>query len=413
MLSSITLLKVCNQMSSIITTIILIGVLSQDIYGTYATISSVLLISLNSYVSGAAIAEGGRTSSQKNRINQANGVQFLRYALLSLPIICVEILLLTAMFPASIEGIAPKVILTLYFISENLRFMFSGYFRGIGKNIYGAALLTTPGIVLCIMVFFARNYITDISQIFLLKLISSLPILTWVMFLHKVKLNNFGEISLSKLASQFWEGVTIGFASATNQINKNIGILLISYIVGMSAVADFKMSTLVAFPMTVPAFLMTSVLIKSIKNASENGQQTQYLINCRRIQRLNIYIFIPNLIVVVMFNKLLPLLTTNENYQINTVIAAAEVLTLFVQNAFGPTNLLLHLQDQSWRVVKITVLGILLNLSLSLLLIPEIGLIGVIFGAFISRTVMQLMGRRANNKINVVKNGSIERIFDR
>ena len=65
------------------------------------------------------------------------------------------------------------------------------------------------------------------------------------------------------------------------------------------------------------------------------------------------------------------------------------------------------------EVVKITIIGIALNLTLSLLLISQFGLIGVIYGAFISRTVMQLIGRRANNEINVVKNGSIERIFDR
>ena len=137
------------------------------------------------------------------------------------------------------------------------------------------------------------------------------------------------------------------------------------------------------------------------------------LANCKRIQILNIIIFIPNLFVVLIFNKFLPILTTNENYEINTIIAAAEVITLFVQNAFGPTNLLLHLQNQSMRVVKITIIGIALNLTLSLLLISQFGLIGVIYGAFISRTVMQLIGRRANNEINVVKNGSIERIFDR
>ena len=151
-LSSIILLKICNQISGIITTIILIGILSQEIYGTYVTISAVLIISLNTYVSGAAIAEGGRTSSQKYNAFQGKEEQFLRYGLLSLPIICVEILLLMVMFPAAMEGNAPKVIFLMYFVCENLRFMYSGYFRGVGKTIFGAALLTTPGIVLCITV---------------------------------------------------------------------------------------------------------------------------------------------------------------------------------------------------------------------------------------------------------------------
>ena len=258
-----------------------------------------------------------------------------------------------------------------------------------------------------------RDIITDINQIFFLKLVSSFPILIYALIVQKVKFFNLGKIDLSKLVSQFLEGVRIGFAFATNQINKNIGILLIASIIGMSAVANFKMSILLAFPMTIPSYLMASILIKSIKNVSENGRQQKYLANCKRIQILNIIIFIPNLFLVLIFNKFLPILTTNENYEINTIIAAAEVITLFVNNAFGPTNLLLHLQNQSMRVVKITIIGIALNLILSLLLISQFGLIGVIYGAFISTTVMQMIGRRANNEINVVKNGSIERIFDR
>ena len=151
--------------------------------------------------------------------------------------------------------------------------MYSGYFRGVGKTIFGAALLTTPGIVLCITVIVMRDFITDINQIFFLKLVSSFPILIYALIVQKVKFFNLGKIDLSKLVSQFLEGVRIGFASATNQINKNIGILLIASIIGMSAVANFKMSILLAFPMTIPSYLMTSILIKSIKNVSENGRQ--------------------------------------------------------------------------------------------------------------------------------------------
>ena len=408
-LLKISTLKVASQLSGVLTTFILIATLPKETYGTYVVLTSVFLITLNTYNNGSAITEG-KNLAQINNPHVSSQIQ--KIFLLSTPVILFEFTLLLIFFPETIENLMLIMIFALYFIVENVRFIISGNLRGHGLNKHGAMIVTAPSIVLCILILFTNQSITAIHQIFFLRVISGTLVIAYTIYKTSLKLEFRTLPNLKQTYLHFVEALKIGVASTSNQFNKNIGILLLGSIMGFAAVADYKISILLAFPMTIPAFLMTALLIRPIKRALSN-ETNNYLTQVRKIQYLNIILYLPSVILILSFNTIVPLLTLDTKFIINEYIALAGVTTLFIQNMFGPTNLLLHMQDKSLLVLKVTSIGLLINGFCSYILIYHIGILGAIFGSFLSMTIIQVISRQINNRLNNIRNGSIDRLFTR
>lgn len=408
-LLKISTLKVASQLSGVLTTFLLIATLPKETYGIYVVLTSVFLITLNTYNNGSAITEG-KNLAQNN--NPKVSPQIQKIFLLSTPVLIFEFTLLLIFFPDTIENLMLITIFALYFIVENVRFIISGNLRGQGLNKHGAMIVTAPSIVLCILILFTNQSITAIHQIFFLRAISAILVITYTIYKTSLNLEFRTIPNLKQTYLHFVEALKIGVASTSNQFNKNIGILLLGSILGFTAVADYKISILLAFPMTIPAFLMTSVLIRPIKRALLY-ETNNYLNKVRKIQYLNILLFLPSVVFILSFNTIVPLFSLNSKFIINEYIALAGVTTLFIQNMFGPTNLLLHMQDKSLLVLKVTSIGLLINGICSYILILQIGILGAIFGSFLSMTIIQVASRQINNRLNNIKNGSIDRLFTR
>lgn len=408
-LLKISTMKVASQLSGVLTTFLLIATLPKETYGIYVVLTSVFLITLNTYNNGSAITEG-KNSAQNN--NPKVSPQIQKIFLLSTPVLIFEFTLLLIFFPDTIENLMLITIFALYFIVENVRFIISGNLRGQGLNKHGAMIVTAPSIVLCMLILFTNQSITEIHQIFFLRVISAILVIIYTIYKTSLNLEFRTIPNLRQTYLHFVEALKIGVASTSNQFNKNIGILLLGSILGFTAVADYKISILLAFPMTIPAFLMTSVLIRPIKRALLY-ETNNYLNKVRQIQYLNILLFLPSVVFILSFNTIVPLFTLNSKFIINEYIALAGVTTLFIQNMFGPTNLLLHMQDKSLLVLKVTSIGLLINGICSYILILQIGILGAIFGSFLSMTIIQVASRQINNRLNNIKNGSIDRLFTR
>jgi len=199
----------------------------------------------------------------------------------------------------------------------------------------------------------------------------------------------------------------------SNQLNKNVGILLLGALIGFAAVTDYKISILISFPMTIPAFLMTTVLIRPISDALTDKNTVKYTTTIRKIQCANILIYLPSVALVLYFNNLVTYLNFEAKFSVNEYVALTQLTTLFIQNMFGPTNLLIHMQNKSLTVLKIITLGLIINLIVSYIMILQIGIIGAVLGSLVSMTFIQIYGRHINNRLGVIQNGSVEKLFNR
>lgn len=410
-MTKITLLKVLSQVAGMVTTVLLIAALSKESYGLYVAISSVLLISLNTYNNGASLVEARRVSKQDQTEGAAPKQVIPKTALISVPVSIVELAVLFIFFPEFIQSSVAIAVIVLYFVSENLKYTLSGHFRGAGKVEIGSALVTVPNVIFALLALASFWFLTEIYQVFLLRTLASVFTVGYAFIRYRGKATPLKRATFPELMIELWESLKIGLSAAANQVYKNTGILLVASLLGYASVATYKVSILIAFPMTIPAFLMSAVLVKPIGKAITTGNQAGYAARCRQVQILNLAIAVPNVLVVLVFNSAVPYITSDPKFHIDTWVSLAEVVTLFIQNAFGPTNLLLHLQGRSWLVLSVTILGAALNLAVSFVLISQVGLIGAVIGTAISMTFIQTFGRVVNNRIGEVKNGSIERIF--
>lgn len=409
----VSLLKVANQIGNIITTIVLIAVLSKETYGLYAVLMSVLLITLNTYNNGAAIVEAKVTAEQKNYKEKNIRPQIQKALLLSIPILAFELALIHTYFPRSLENIILIMIFSAYFYVENLKYLISGNLRGQGKNQYGALLITAPSILLCGFILLFKTSITEIHEIFLLRVASSILVIIYTIRTAQLNLDFTTVPPIKQTFLQFVDGLKVGIAAMSNQLNKNVGILLLGALMGFAAVTDYKISMLISFPMTIPAFLMTTVLIRPISRALSDNNTAKYMAKIRKIQYANILIFLPSVALVLYFNNLVTYFNYDSKFSVNEYVALTQLTTLFIQNMFGPTNLLIHMQNKSLTVLKITTLGLTINLIVSYFMILQIGIIGAVLGSLVSMTFIQMYGRHINNGLGVIQNGSVENLFKR
>ncbi|MDC1500154.1 polysaccharide biosynthesis C-terminal domain-containing protein [Octadecabacter sp.] len=400
------LLKVTNQIGSVITTVLLIAILSKETYGLYAVLTSILLITLNTYNNGAAIVEAKRTAEENNLRPQLQKV-----LLLSIPIIVFEITLLYISLPSTVENITLIIIFSTYFCIENLKFFLSGHLRGQGKTQYGAILITMPSILLCGFIFLFKTSISEVHEVFLFKVTSSFLVIVYTVVKTNIKLSFTKTSPITQTTAQFVDGLKVGIASVSNQLNKNIGILLLGSLMGFTAVTDYKISLLMAFPMTIPAFLMTTIMIRPIKLALTGHNKNNYKTKIIQVQYSNILIYLPSVILILYINNIVAYLNLESKFIVNEYIAFTQLTTLFIQNMFGPTNLLIHMQNKSLTVMKITTIGLAINIIVSYIMIIQIGIIGAVLGSLVSVAFVQVLGRHINNKLGVIQNGSVEILF--
>lgn len=410
-MTKIALLKLLSQIASTITTIVLIAAMPTENYGLYVTISSIFLITLNTYNSGASLVEASRVSRlTKSDFATPNQV-IPKVALISLPVSFVELALLLFLFPDFIMDWAAIAAIVLYVVSENLKYTLSGHFRGSGGAGLGALVITAPNIIFAFLAPAFFLFLSEIYQLFLLRSLASLIALGYAFSKNWETKAPLERLNFSDLFIDLRDSIKVGLSAAANQVYKNTGLLLVSFLLGYSSVASYKIALLVAFPMTIPAFVMSAILVRPINSAIRTGNQSDYEARCRNVQFLNIFVLVVNVVIGLVYNDFIAYITLDSKYLIDTWLTLAVVFSLFVQNAFGPTNLLLHLQGRSVLVLTVTVIGAGLNFIVAYLLIVQVGMIGAVVGTALSMTFIQTFGRVVNNRIGEVKNGSIERVF--
>ena len=91
-LTQLSMLKVGSQFAGVLTTIAIIAALPKETYGIYVVISSIFIITLNTYNNGSAIVEGRISASSTQTENSKSNTLIKKALHLSLPILILEVL---------------------------------------------------------------------------------------------------------------------------------------------------------------------------------------------------------------------------------------------------------------------------------------------------------------------------------
>lgn len=385
-------LKILSKVASVISTILLIWLMSPEVFGMFVTLSSILLVTLTATANGVSIAVTREYILSPTDSLSIKSI-FQRIIYLSLISFCITYIFYHSFYIVSFET-ELIIVVAAFCVSEVFLYYTVGILRGKNKLFDAVVLETCPIIIFTIMLVFTIQYEPSIILVLLLKLVSNALFSSYGAFkvsqILYVKANSAVMFSTAEVKSLL-EAIKLGFSMSINRCLSVTDVLVISSLLGLSSIAQYKLSVIPLAVMTIPSFLNVSMLYGNLQQALSGESIGDLKEKLRNIYVVNLMLLTLCLLGLIVYSFLISKFEIPNKMHIDVSITVIGVVGYFIWNCFGPTNATLILLNAENFLLKLNIILVISNVIVSYYSIFLIGIDGPIISTMIMMIFSQIL----------------------
>jgi O-antigen/teichoic acid export membrane protein len=167
-----------------------------------------------------------------------------------------------------------------------------------------------------------------------------------------------------------------GITSFCTVINSKIDLLVIDYFLDKTQASLYGVASQLSFIMFLPGIVFVNILM----------QKTALLIRNKKIKQLNILIdfyrfllftiSLSFLFIIIFFFEKITILLFTENYLDSYIVFKILAISSLVVTFFSLNDLLLFYSGKEKKILALAFFGVIINILLSFILVPEFGITG-------------------------------------
>jgi O-antigen/teichoic acid export membrane protein len=167
-----------------------------------------------------------------------------------------------------------------------------------------------------------------------------------------------------------------GITSFCTVINSKIDLLVIDYFLDKTQASLYGVASQLSFIMFLPGIVFANILM----------QKTALLIRNKKIKQLNILIdfyrfllftiSLSFLFIIIFFFEKITILLFTENYLDSYIVFKILAISSLVVTFFSLNDLLLFYSGKEKKILALAFFGVIINILLSFILVPEFGITG-------------------------------------
>ncbi len=380
--------------------ILIIRYLSSSEYGIISLAFSIMgiFITVFSFAIPLALVRQASFESGKGNKNEAEKMFTTSFFfLLILSFFASFFLFFSSSFIATLMH-KPSLIFPLKVFSIALPFVI---LRGLIVNIYRCMKRTDimawynnilPNIIklafVLLIIYFSLSFKFVVIFYSLPLILPSIPLFFYFFKNLRIKIHNIDFFSLKKVLKYSFP---LYFPSIISIISSNIsnivmGIYLSSSLIGIYF-ASYSLANILSLFLTSMIFLYYPLASSLFGKGKKDEIERLYI----SLTKWVIFFFFPFFLVCVLFPKSLLLHLFRKNYYLGWKVLVILALAYAVHTIMGPNGITLLSLGKPESATYISVVSFLLNTSLSIFLIPKIGILGSALSFFASTFVQNLI----------------------
>ena len=386
-------IKALSQLTGFAVAALLVRLISKDEFGQYTFLITILTITCGTLFSGQGLLLARKQAIQDEPHFLSPGV--LKDVVVQTLVngflvgIVLLVILLAGLQPAELLGVV-----LVFALANSFKDLLFGAIKGTERPLAASLnIFLVPLLFMGLLVLASANIVLDKSVVLFLNGLAALAIA--IVFCGVVTRWSGGqsEHQSTSLLQTYKEALLVSLASSLNLLNKKLDILMIGLLLSAVAVADYRISVLMAFPLTVSAFLnsifLTAPLTRLIKNDGEGEKRVRNLM--RKMHIFNLAISVAYIVLLVLFGELLITLVFGADYVAALQPAIVLCFSVVVAYFAGPNVLYINLAGESHRLPKLITFGIVVNAALNVILLSAFGIIGAAYATLISAILVNLL----------------------